>query len=596
MKLRLKEHFIGYFNFYYNVLGLKLVLYLFLNILVALLDGLGLAMLIPLLQYSTQDAGSAGGGYNIIFFEQVMSYLGLTINLQTILFFLILVFVVKGIIKYAQMLYQAYIKFLFVKKVRHALVDNLEDISYIGFMKFDAGKLQNTLIAEVQKLFHSMNFYFNSIQQGVMLVTFIALAFYSNLQFAFWVTIGVGIFGFIYRRIYKATKALSIEVSLKGDDFNSYLLQAVHNFKYLKATHYFAKYAQKLRTVINKTEQLTLKMGNYQAILDSIREPLVILIVSGVILIQVNWLNNDFSSILLTLLLFYRALSYLMNFQSSWQLFVQTVGGMTVVADLFEKLQLEKEQNSGRQIPNSFNMITLKDMDFWYGEKKVLDHINLSIARNTSVAFVGESGSGKTTLVNVIATLLQPHSGEFLLDDRSIEQFDKTQYRLKIGYISQDPVIFNDSIFNNITFWDEPSEENLQRFWEVIELASLTSFIQNMDNNINSILGDHGVRISGGQKQRISIARELYKKVDILILDEATSALDSETEKVIKENIDNLKGLYTVLIIAHRLSTIKNVDKVYLLDKGKIVGDGKFNELLIESDKFKRMVALQELS
>jgi ABC-type multidrug transport system fused ATPase/permease subunit len=182
-----------------------------------------------------------------------------------------------------------------------------------------------------------------------------------------------------------------------------------------------------------------------------------------------------------------------------------------------------------------------------------------------------------------------------LIDGVQLTHYNKDSFRAKIGYISQEAVIFNDTVFNNITFWDEPTEENVKRFWEVIKLASLNGFISNQPEAEFAVLGDNGIMVSGGQKQRISIARELYKKVDILILDEATSALDSETELVIQENIENLHGTYTMIIIAHRLSTIRNADVIYLLEKGVVSASGNFGQMLESSERFKRMVSLQEV-
>ncbi len=200
-----------------------------------------------------------------------------------------------------------------------------------------------------------------------------------------------------------------------------------------------------------------------------------------------------------------------------------------------------------------------------------------------------------STLVNIIAGLLDANSGTYAIDGNWVESLDKYSFQKKVGYISQETVIFNASIFDNVTLWDEPTEENILRFEQALSRASLTSFVDSLQTGKETELGNNGINLSGGQKQRISIARELYKDVDILILDEATSALDSETEKIIQENIDALKGQFTIIIIAHRLATIRNADKVVLMSDGKIVSQGDFDALKESSPKFKKMVQLQEL-
>lgn len=211
------------------------------------------------------------------------------------------------------------------------------------------------------------------------------------------------------------------------------------------------------------------------------------------------------------------------------------------------------------------------------------------------MAFVGESGAGKTTLANIISGLQTPDDGEIIIEGKSLYKTNLNIFRNHLGYITQEAVIFNDSIFNNVTFWQEKSKENEEKFRKTIEKVSLSEFLNELPEKESTQLGNNGILISGGQKQRISIARELYKDAELLILDEATSALDTETEKHIKNNIDLLQGQTTLIIIAHRLSTIKNVDMIYLLDKGKIIDSGNFDSLIKSSEKFRKMVELQEL-
>src|SRR5690554_2597222 len=198
-------------------------------------------------------------------------------------------------------------------------------------------------------------------------------------------------------------------------------------------------------------------------------------------------------------------------------------------------------------------------------------------------------------MVNVLAGLLEPSEGEVLIDGLSIQQLNKEKYQKRIGYITQEAVIFNDTIYNNITFWAEKTPANLTRFSKVVEQATLTDILYTLVDKEDTQLGSNGINVSGGQKQRISIARELYKDIDIMILDEATSALDSETEKAIQESIEALQGQYTLVIIAHRLATIRNVDKIALMDKGEIIGRDNFENLVEKRNRFRTMVELQEL-
>jgi subfamily B ATP-binding cassette protein MsbA len=186
-------------------------------------------------------------------------------------------------------------------------------------------------------------------------------------------------------------------------------------------------------------------------------------------------------------------------------------------------------------------------------------------------------------------------NGQLFIDGINSRELDLNTFQQRIGYITQDPVVFNDTVFNNVTFWDERTPDNLERFRAALRKAHVDTVIDAMPDGDQTILGANGVNLSGGQKQRISIARELYKQIDILVLDEATSALDSETEKNIQENIDELKGHYTILVVAHRLSTIKDADRIIFMKQGEIEMVDNFDGLLRQSPTFSRMVKLQEL-
>lgn len=595
VKLQYRNNFRGYFSFYYQIVGNRLLLFLGLSTLISCLDGIGLAMFIPLLQ-AVSDTGSTAGEQSLgqlHHFTDLLRWLGLELNVTTILAALVTLFTLKGLLRFAQMSYYARLRQLFIRKIRFSLVNNLQALSFSAFSKLDAGRIQNTLTVEVQRLFQTMKYYFDASQAFVMLATYMVLACLANYQFAILVGVGAALSNLLYRRIYKATKRASVALSKKGSDFNGFLTQTTLYFKYLKSTNTFGLYARKLRQVINDSEHLNRKIGNMNAITTSVKEPMIILVVTLVILMQLNWMGASLSTIILSLLLFYRALSFLVTVQNHWQGFIENIGGMDAVARLLDEMDDLREIKGTTPFTGLQKQITLRDAVFAYDQKAVLNGVNIVIPKKQTVALVGESGAGKTTIANMIAGLVLPVRGELLIDQVPLSDIDLDSYRDRIGYISQESVIFNDSIFNNITFWAEPTPDNVKRFREVVAMASLTEFVQAQPEQEHTRLGDNGLLISGGQKQRISIARELYKNTEILIFDEATSALDSETERIIQENIEKLYGNFTMVLIAHRLSTIKRADTIYLLEQGKVSASGSFGEMMAQSPRFKKLVSLQ---
>lgn len=586
---------LGYFKYFQKIVGYRIYVYIFLNFLVGLMDGLGLAMFIPLLSVVTGTESDEKESFgNLQFLMDFIEALNIELTLFTVLSLMVCLFLLKALFSYVKILYFIKIRLLTGKKKRFQLIEGLHDLSYEGFTNLDSGKIQNNMVGETGRMVNAMVQYFNSVQNVIMLLTYLVLAFLSNWKFAIMVGIGAVLTNFLYKYIYKITKKKSRELTFEGNDFNGNLIQSIHNFKYLKATNYFSKYILKLRSNIINSEKISFRIGKLGAIAESLREPLIIIVIASVILIQVNYMNNKFESILVSLLLFYRSLSCLVTMQNAWNGFIGASAGIDSVENLLIEFGEKKETIHNKVIPN-IQQINVDSVNLWYGNFHVLKDINMTIPANTSVGLVGESGAGKTTLANVICGLQPPTQGTIKAGEIPVYNTDLFKYRNKVGYITQEPVIFNDTIFNNITFWSEKNENNIAKFWNTLEMVSMKDFVLNLEKKEDTPLGNNGILISGGQKQRISIARELYKDIELLIMDEATSALDSETERFIKNNIDMLHGKFTILIIAHRLSTIKNVDNIYLMENGRILDFGSYNELYDKSPKFRKMTQLQEI-
>ena len=586
-----------YFSYFKNIAGRHMYGYILVNLLVGLLDGLGLAMFIPLLGIASGINANTGDENSdvINFIVNLFDSVGINLNLVNALLFMVVVFSIKGVFYYLRNVYFIKIRVKSVSLLRLNLIKSLNELSYSGFTKLEAGRIQNTMVGELGKVIGALMSFFVYLQHIIMLATYIFLAFIANWQFAILVAIGGSLSNLFYKYINNYTKEKATLLSSKGNSFNAILIQILHNFKYLKATNHYQLFSKKLVNNIHEQEKINLGVGKISSIGESLREPFTIVIITGVIIVQTSYLGESFSSILLSLLLFYRALGHLVSMQNSWNTFLANSSGIDSFETLLSDFKHYKEPLHYQEKIEHIDDISIKNISLSFRGKKAIDNISFSIKKNSSVAFVGESGAGKTTLANIISGLQTPDDGEIIIEGKSLYKTNLNSFRNHLGYITQEAVIFNDSIFNNVTFWQEKSEENEEKFRKTIEKVSLSEFLNELPEKENTQLGNNGILISGGQKQRISIARELYKDAELLILDEATSALDTETERHIKNNIDLLQGQTTLIIIAHRLSTIKNVDMIYLLDKGKIIASGDFDSLVKSSEKFRKMVELQEL-
>ena len=242
--------------------------------------------------------------------------------------------------------------------------------------------------------------------------------------------------------------------------------------------------------------------------------------------------------------------------------------------DLYEADKFNyKDEHIESDVELSFNHeISVNNLTFKYpsSEKTILDNVSLCIPKNKSVAIIGASGSGKTTLVDVILGILQPISGSVMTDGIDIYS-NINKWHEYIGYIPQMIYLMDDTIRNNVLFGFTDDIDNEEKVWKALEEAQLKSFVEELEDGLDTVIGERGVRLSGGQRQRIGIARALYNDPKILVLDEATSAIDNETENAVMEAIDGLHGRKTMIVIAHRLSTIKNCDIVYRVEDGKVI-------------------------
>jgi len=264
--------------------------------------------------------------------------------------------------------------------------------------------------------------------------------------------------------------------------------------------------------------------------------------------------------------------------------------GLTAAEMIFDLMDQPFEEDEDRRqsmksLDHAKGAIRFENIDFSYqqeeGRKDALTGINLSVSPGEIVAFVGPSGGGKSTLVNLLPRFFKPTQGRIYLDDIPLEEIALADLRKQIAFVSQDVVLFNDTIAANVAYGAN-SETGIDRgrVMEALEASNLTALIKELPSGIDSLIGDNGNRLSGGQRQRLAIARAIYKNAPILILDEATSALDSESERQVQDALERLMAGRTTLVIAHRLSTIEHADRIVVLEHGRVVENGSHSELI----------------
>ena len=290
--------------------------------------------------------------------------------------------------------------------------------------------------------------------------------------------------------------------------------------------------------------------------------------------------------------------SLISNIGSLWNISPFVEGIASLKNELVSKKNREiRLVNSNLiEVQKEWNTIEFKNVSYSYNnsETLALDNINVEIERGKIYGLAGPSGSGKSTFADLLLSLLKPSAGKIFVNNFDLDNINLELWRKRIAYVPQEFFILDDTLRSNIAFGIPEEDKQDERIWECLKAANLHDFIKLLENGLDTPLGDRGICLSGGQKQRVSLARALYKNPDILVLDEATSALDSISERKIQNAINSLSGKVTVLIIAHRLTTIIQADTIFLLDKGKILAKGNYDELYSENLLFKKMVIANE--
>ena len=590
-----------YFSIYKKFIGRRVYIVFLLTGAVALAEGLGITLLLPLIEAA--DVGSTDREMSrpAAILLSFLEFIGIGDSMVGILLFIGAVFIAKGALKFSEGGYLGYLRSRLMIEIKGRMFDAYTTMDYSYYSEKNTGHFINIINSQITNFIGSFSTFKNFLSKIIMSTAYFAVAFLLAWQFALMaVFIGIVIL-FLFKWLNQFVRDLSRKAASEASTLNKFLVQSIHAFKYLVSTAQMNYLKIGVFGSIKKLANYKLKRDLASAFTTSIREPISVLFLLLIIILQVTVFDAPIAPIFVALLLFHRGMGQVIDIQSAWQSTLNNIGSLEMVINEFNTVTSMQEPEGKAKVPQFSNKVEFKDVSFAYNKEdgNVLREINLEIPVNKTVAFVGESGAGKSTLIDMITLMLRPSSGEVFIDGIAGSEIERTSWRSQLGYVSQETVVFDDTVANNINLWKgdyENDEEDRENVHSAAEKAYALDFIQDLPKGFNTVVGDRGVRLSGGQRQRLFIARELYKKPNLLILDEATSALDSDSENFIQESIDNLKGSMTVVIIAHRLSTIKNSDYIYVLDEGRVIEDGSYDQLTAETNgRFKEMVEMQSL-
>jgi ABC-type multidrug transport system fused ATPase/permease subunit len=594
-----------YLRMFQAYLGGRIYLVFGLTLIAGLAEGVGILMLLPLLQTLGASAGSEGtpaelGGING-FLNEMLAGLGLQDATVAVLLIITVAFVLKGILTFGALGLGAYLRGRLLRELKGRLFNAYSKMNYSYYASRDTGHFINLINEQTTRALQSFNFLTLFVTFSVNAIVYLGLAFLVAWRFGLMALVVGIVLLLLFRTLSNYVRRLSRETATESGHLAKLLIQTLQAFKYLTATGQTQGLKGSITSSIGRLTGYQIRTGIAQAFTQAVREPIAVIFIMGIVMVQLVFLHQPLAPILVSILLFYRGLNSVLMTQSYWQSTLEFIGSMELVNKEFKSLSSNQERDGARPIGSISQAVKFVNVNFSYSKQldDVINGVSLEIPVRNSVALVGESGAGKSTIVDLLTLMLKPQTGQVLVDGVPGDQIELESWRKQIGYVSQDTVVFDDTLANNISLWVDNAKKDVlldKRIREAARQAHIAHFIETLPNGYDTLVGDRGIRLSGGQRQRLFIARELFREPNLLILDEATSALDSESERAIQESIDELKGKITVVIIAHRLSTIRNVDRVYVFDQGKLVEQGEYEELRDADDsRFGRLVAMQAL-
>ena len=524
-------------------------------------------------------------------------------NQKAILFvvgIVVILFFLKNISNYFALFFSTLIRNGVIMNLKKSIYNKIIILPLKYFSKNKKGDLISRMtsdVSEVQNSFLSIIEIF--IRDPLTIFFTLGAMFIISFKLTIFVILFIPLSGFIISFIGKSLKRKSLLVQKEQAELTSITEETINGIKIIKSFLAESFFKSKFDHTNIRFLNFSNKLINRQNIAAPLSEFLGILVI-GVLL----WYGGKLVLIEMELkpaaFITYMGLAYgvLTPAKSISKAFYSLKKGNAAAERVFEIIDMTSEyyNDLNKNKLKSFNeCIEFKNVSFKYDKSSVLKNISLKINKGEMIAIVGASGSGKSTLVNLIPRFYDQISGKITIDGIDISNLSRLNIRSLIGIVSQESILFNSSIKENIVLGNNDSGSN-DKLQNSLSIANANEFINEFQENINYNVGDNGSNLSGGQKQRIAIARAVYSSSPILILDEATSSLDSKSEKLVQNAIDKLMINKTSIVIAHRLSTIQNADKIIVLDKGEIIEEGSHNELIKNNSIYKKLISLQSFS
>ena len=511
---------------------------------------------------------------------------------------IVITFLLKNIFNYMSMFFITYLRNGVVKNIRNDIYKSIIKLSLSFYSEKKRGDIVARISSDVQELDHSFLSIFELIVKDPLMVLFTLLSmFLISPKLSIFVIVFIPICGFVISLVGKSLRRKSLKVQKEQGQFISLVDETLSGMKILKIFNAEEKFQKKFMNSTIRFYKFSNSVLNRKNLASPLSEFLGITAIAGVLwvggMMVLKENSLDASAFIVYLGLAYNILTPAKSLSRATYKVKKATAAAERIFDVIDNDTIISENKNALEINSFDHNIEIKKLSFSYENDVVINNLNLTIPKGSSVALVGQSGSGKSTLANLICRFYDTQKGEIRFDNTDIKNLKKESLRKMIGLVTQDSILFNDTIKNNLLIAKEDATND--EIINCLKVANAWEFVKKLPKKIDTNIGNSGNKLSGGQKQRLSIARAVLKNPPILVLDEATSALDSESEKLVQTALNNLMKDKTSIVIAHRLSTIQNSEKIIVLDKGQIIESGKHKELMKKDGVYSNLVKMQSI-
>jgi len=585
---------------------------IFFNILYALFSALSFAALIPMLDVLFDQSKKVAVLPIYTGMGQAKDYLQDYINYQVTQFsgddqmkglvlvigLVLLLFLLKNVFNYLAMYFITFLRNGVLKDLRNAMYDKITDLPVSYFTEKRKGDVIARITSDVLEIQHSfLSILELMIREPLTILFTIAIMFFISVKLTLFVFIFIPIAGFIISRVGKSLKKKSARVQKEQGEFLSITEETLTGLRIIKAFTSESRFSKHFQRSTDRFFKFFNSLLNRQNLASPLGEFLGILVI-GVLL----WYGGrmvlidkvlDPSSFIAYMGLAYNILTPAKAISKASYGVKKGNAAAERVLEVLETPNPIKDMENAIEKTSFDKNINFNSISFKYEDQWVLTDFNFKLYKGKTVALVGQSGSGKSTLANLLTRFYDVNEGTLFIDDINVKKISKRSLRILIGMVTQDSILFNDTVAWNIGLGKEGASR--EAIIKAAKVANAHEFISELPEGYDTNIGDGGNKLSGGQKQRLAIARAVLKDPAILILDEATSALDTESERLVQMALENLMKNRTSVVIAHRLSTIQNADHILVLQKGKIVEEGNHLALMEKNGTYKKLVEMQTI-